>query len=75
MERSMLTHPSMHRGEIEVEVEIPVCDRCEIEMHPTGWVLQPNGRGGLRRITAYRCDGCGRLFDPYWGFRPVTGGL
>ena len=58
-----------------IDMEHPSCDRCDSGMTATGWVPQPDGRGGLRRITVYRCDGCGRLFDPYWGFREVTGDL
>ncbi len=71
MERSTLRDPSTRLA----EVEIPACDRCDNVMSPTGWVPQPDGRGGLRRITVYRCDGCGRLYDPYWGYRLVSGGL
>ncbi len=71
MERSALANPITHPG----EVKTPPCDRCDSNMTPTGWVPQPDGRGGLRRIIVYRCDGCGRLYDPYWGFRVMTGSL
>ena len=71
MERAMLKSPLLRPS----ETDVPTCDRCDHEMSPTGWVPQPDGNGGLRRITAFRCDSCGRLYDPYWGFRVVTGHL
>ena len=71
MKRSVIANTLPH----EISLEHRSCDRCDSEMTATGWVPQPDGRGGLRRITVYRCNGCGRLFDQYWGFRVITGDL
>jgi hypothetical protein len=51
----------------------PSCDRCSIPMVASGWVPQPDGQGGLRRVVVYRCSSCGRLFDNLWGFREGIG--
>ncbi len=53
----------------------PHCDRCPSGMDPTGWMPRPDGHGGLRRLTVYRCTGCGRIFDELWGYRESTGDL
>ncbi len=44
-------------------------------MAPTGWVPRRNERNGMDRITVFRCNGCGSIFDALWGFRQVTGSL
>lgn len=52
-----------------------VCDVCQSSMSRVGWVPQPDGEGGLRRFTVFRCDSCGRLFDALWGYRDSSGSL
>ena len=52
----------------------PDCDRCLRAMEPSGWIPKPNGHGGLRRVTVYRCSGCDRLYDELWGYREGAGG-
>jgi hypothetical protein len=53
----------------------PDCDRCLTTMDPSGWIPKPNGLGGLRRLTVYRCTDCGRIYDELWGYRESTGDL
>ncbi len=53
----------------------PTCDRCSEAMEPSGWMLKPNGSGGLRRLTVFRCPSCGRLFDELWGAHDAAGDL
>jgi len=43
-------------------------------MEPSGWVPKPNGEGGLRRVTIYRCEPCTRQYDELWGYRVVVAG-
>jgi hypothetical protein len=38
-------------------------------MTPSGWMPKPNGHGGLRRVTIFRCTDCDRLYDELWGYR------
>ena len=47
----------------------PDCDRCLRPMTPSGWIPKPNGHGGLRRVTIFRCADCDRLYDELWGYR------
>jgi hypothetical protein len=42
-------------------------------MTPSGWIPKPNGLGGLRRVTVFRCDACDRLHDELWGYRDEVG--
>jgi hypothetical protein len=51
----------------------PDCDRCRRTMAPSGWIPKPNGHGGLRRLTVFRCAGCDRLLDELWGYREDPG--
>ena len=53
----------------------PGCDRCAQPMPASGWMPRPNGQGGLRRVTFFRCDDCGRLFDEVGGYRESQPGL
>ena len=47
----------------------PDCDRCLQTMTASGWIPKPDGHGGLRRVTVFRCAGCHRAFDELWGYR------
>jgi hypothetical protein len=51
---------------------IPECDRCPRAMEPSGWIPKPNGHGGLRRLTVFRCTDCSRVFDEVWGYREMS---
>lgn len=47
----------------------PDCDRCSHPMAPSGWMPKPNGHGGLRRLTVFRCNRCDRFYNELWGYR------
>ena len=51
----------------------PDCDRCLRTMEPSGWMPKPNGHGGLRRLTVFRCSSCDRIYDELWGYRDEAG--
>lgn len=50
----------------------PDCDRCGRPMVPSVWIPKPDGHGGLRRLTVFRCEGCARHFDELWGYREAA---
>ena len=62
--------------EAQLSLQVAVeCDRCQGPMTRVGWVPQPDGEGGLRRVTVFRCEACGRLYDALWNYRDGTGSL